>query len=226
MHNSALFNVKSFFNSYCNSKDVDVIEIGSYDVNGSARTCVTPNVKKYLGVDFNPGPGVDLVLTDPYSIPVEDNTYDALITTSCFEHSELFWLTFLEALRVVKPNGLVYVNAPGAWMPYHRYPVDAWRFYPDSGRALEVWGNRNNIPCVLLESYASVPSAAGECSDQVMVFLKDKQFLEQNKNRILDNLEPYKHFVNAFRYPLNEKFIHGYEYPNFSASLGPDYFHN
>ena len=63
-------------------------------------------------MDFQVGPGVDLLLSDPYVFPLEDENCDVVLSSSCFEHSEFFWLTFLEALRILKPHGLLYINAP------------------------------------------------------------------------------------------------------------------
>jgi SAM-dependent methyltransferase len=70
-----------------------------------------------------------------YKLPFADGSVDVVLSSSCFEHSEFFWLLFLEILRVLRPEGLFYLNAPSNG-PFHRYPVDCWRFYPDSGNAL------------------------------------------------------------------------------------------
>ena len=55
-------------------------------------------------------------------------------------------------MRVLKPAGLLYINAPSNG-DYHRYPVDCWRFFPDSGVALQNWANRNGYECAMLESF-------------------------------------------------------------------------
>jgi len=107
MHVNALKHGTLFFDTYHHRNDLIIGEIGSYDVNGSIRSNIENRCKEYIGFDFQHGPGVDIVLDDPYQLPVDDNTFDMLVTTSCFEHSELFWLTFLEALRVLKPTGLL-----------------------------------------------------------------------------------------------------------------------
>ena len=107
---------------------VSIVEIGSQDVNGSIRPTFGPDVN-YVGVDFANAAGVDVVLSDPYSFPFQDNEIDVVVSSSCFEHSEFFWLTFLEAVRIVRPGGLIYLNAPSNG-PFHQYPVDCWRFYP------------------------------------------------------------------------------------------------
>jgi SAM-dependent methyltransferase len=124
-----------------NTKGLTIVDIGSQDVNGSLRSVAPPN-NKYIGVDFVEAKGVDVVITDPYSLPFEDESVDAVVSSSCFEHSEFFWLLFNEALRILKPTGLLYINVPSNGQ-FHRYPVDCWRFYPDSGVALQNWGKRS-----------------------------------------------------------------------------------
>lgn len=172
MHHSAMLNGKSFFETYSKilnrRSSCSVIEIGSQNVNGTLRD-VCPKSYKYVGLDFVAGAGVDVVMSDPYRIPIDSDSVDVVVTSSCFEHSEFFWLSFLEIIRILKPNGLLYLNAPTTGS-FHRFPVDCWRFYPDSGSALVRWAERNDYKPALLESFVQV---GGEFQDFVGVFLKD-----------------------------------------------------
>lgn len=186
MHATAMANGKSFFDCYGKSMDagrtVTVVEIGSQDVNGSLKDVCPPHFK-YVGVDFVEAKNVDVVLTDPYTLPFEDNSVDVVVTSSCLEHSEMFWLVFLEVLRVLGPHGLFYINVPSRGS-YHRYPVDCWRFYPDSGIALSKWGRRNGYDTTLLESFTQADGAWG---DLVAVFLKDASLAARYPDRMLDH---------------------------------------
>lgn len=190
MHDTNLINAKLFFETYENSirsatDHVKVIEIGSQDVNGTIRS-VCPTDFEYIGLDFQKAKGVDIVLTDPYQLPFDDESVDVVVSNSCFEHSEFFWVLFLEVLRVLKPTGLFYLNAPSNGA-YHRYPVDCWRFYPDSGHALASWANRNNIGAVLLESYTS-HKMTDIWNDFVAVFLKDGRLESKYGKRIIEGI--------------------------------------
>jgi SAM-dependent methyltransferase len=191
MHPTALNNCQSFFDTYSNAfadqVDVRVLEIGSQDVNGSLRT-TCPGGFQYTGVDFQEAKGVDIVLKDPYSLPFDDASVDIVLSSSCFEHSEMFWLVFLEILRVLKPHGLFYLNAPSAGS-FHRYPVDCWRFYPDSAMALISWARRNGIHATMLESYTQ---KGGTWQDYVAVFLKDAKLANQFPNRIIDGKKDFE----------------------------------
>lgn len=56
-------------------------------------------------------------------------------------------MTFLEYARVIKPGGMIYINAPSNG-DYHRYPDDNWRFYPDCGRVLKNGLRRMVMPLI------------------------------------------------------------------------------
>lgn len=181
MHDTAMMLGKMFFDQYVQKSGLHIVDIGAQDVNGSLRS-VSSAQNKYTGVDFVKGKGVDIVITDPYTLPFEDNSIDVIVCSSCFEHAEFFWLMFTEILRALKPSGILYLNVPANGV-FHRFPVDCWRFYPDSGKALENWGKRNQYPCVLLESFTGTP-ITDIWNDFVAVFLKDQAFIPNYPNRI------------------------------------------
>lgn len=199
MHPSAKLNGEYFFKTYANFLYSPlIVEIGSQNVNGSLRD-VAPLGSKYIGVDFVEGLGVDLVLTDPYSLPIPSSSADIVVTSSCFEHSEMFWVLFLEGLRILKPNGLFYLNVPSNG-DVHNYPVDCWRFYPNAGHALASWGKRNGYSVALIESYVS-RQIDDIWNDFVAVFLKDVNFINRYPDRIIDR---NPEFENGWIYGANE----------------------
>lgn len=197
MHESAMFYGRRFFEVYCPSFPAEgytLVEIGSQNVNGSLRD-VCPAGVKYIGLDFAAGDGVDIVIEDPYVLPVEDGTADVVVSSSCFEHSEFFWLVFLEAMRILKQDGIFYLNAPSNGF-FHRWPVDCWRFYPDAGHALVGWANRNGGNGLLLESFVGHRSygtvaQGGMWNDFVAVFLKDARFRTKYPDRIVHSLTDF-----------------------------------
>jgi len=177
MHDTALDYGKVFFQTYVgDGQGLLIVDIGAQDVNGSLRS-------------FAEGKGVDVVITDPYSLPFQDGSVDICLSSSCFEHSEFFWLTFLEILRILKPDGLLYLNAPSNG-PFHRYPVDCWRFYPDSGIALQNWAQRNGNPTILLESFTGTQKQ-DVWNDFIAVFLKDSSHIDKHDRRIQQRISNY-----------------------------------
>lgn len=117
------------------SGTVTVLDVGGANVNGSYADLFNGPNLRYLGTDLQPGEGVDLVLEDPYRFPLPDASVDFVISGQMLEHCEFFWLAFAEMVRVLKPDGYLFLIAPSAG-PIHRYPVDCYRFYPDAYRAL------------------------------------------------------------------------------------------
>ena len=91
---------------------------------------------EYVGLDLEPGHNVDLVPGDPFAWPeIPTDHFDAVISGQTFEHCPYPWITTAEIARVLRPGGLLAVIAPSKGM-VHRYPLDCWRFYPDSWAAL------------------------------------------------------------------------------------------
>jgi hypothetical protein len=64
----------------------------------------------------------------------------------------MFWVSFQEMCRVLKPGGYMYIQAPSNG-PYHGWPGDNWRFYIDSWKALEKWGKKLGYDIELIEHY-------------------------------------------------------------------------
>ncbi len=199
MHPTAYNSCKRFYDCYGKYFDnPKVADVGSYDVNGTVKD-IFSNCD-YLGIDIADGPNVDLVLKEPYKYPFEDNTFDIVVSTSCFEHNEMFWVTFLETMRILKPQGIFYLNAPSNG-GFHRCPVDCWRFWPDAGHALVTWAKYNNLNVALLESYIAHDENGG--NDFVAVFVKDESYAQKMPDRIIKN---YSDYYNGKKYGTDQIF--------------------
>jgi len=199
MHLTAEQNAKRFFETYVYNKvgQIKILEIGS-QVGGFSIRSLNPKNSKYIGVDISKYEGVDIVLEDEYKFPFEDDTFDFVISSSCFEHVDFFWLTYLEILRVLNPKGLFYLNAPSNG-DFHRFPIDSWRFFPDSGHSLVKWGNKNGYKCALMEQYTGL-NETDIWSDYVAIFIKNKEMITEHKKRIMDT---FNKFTNGSIYPHN-----------------------
>jgi SAM-dependent methyltransferase len=143
MHTSSLAHVQGMVHKYlANSTGapLKIVDIGSYDVNGSYKQFFLHPRWQYTGVDLAKGPNVDVVLESPYRLPFESFSVDVIVSGQAFEHVEYFWCSWLEMVRVLKPGGYIFLLAPSRG-PEHRYPQDCWRFYPDAYRALAKYAN-------------------------------------------------------------------------------------
>jgi SAM-dependent methyltransferase len=94
-----------------------VLEIGSYDVNGTIRDIVG-TCESYTGVDLVAGPGVDLVAFG-HELDFESESFDLTLSAECFEH-DLHWTkTFLNMTRLTKSNGIVAFTCASLGRPEH-----------------------------------------------------------------------------------------------------------
>ena len=162
MHHSAYVNAEKFYHKYCedNIENKKILDVGSYDVNGTMKPIFQKG--EYIGLDMEQGPNVDIVGVS-HKIPFEKDEFDIVISSSCFEHDDMFWISFQEMCRVLKPGGYMYVQAPSNG-PYHGWPGDNWRFYIDSWKALEKWGKKLGYDMELVEHYIdeTTPSPPSE----------------------------------------------------------------
>ena len=89
-----------------------VLEVGSYDVNGSVRRYFK-DACPYIGIDLIEGPHVDKVCAgQDYR---SDELFDVTISSETFEHTPHFLEIFENMIRLTKPGGLVLFTcaAPG-----------------------------------------------------------------------------------------------------------------
>jgi SAM-dependent methyltransferase len=94
-----------------------VLEIGSYDVNGSLRGLFA-TAAEYTGVDLKEGPGVDLVAFG-HEIDAPDGSYDVTLSGECFEHDPHWQDTFVNMARMTRPGGLVAFSCASRGRPEH-----------------------------------------------------------------------------------------------------------
>ena len=99
---------KHFFN-------VDVLEIGSLNINGTVRDFF--NANRYVGVDVGEGPGVDVVMSGHEYKSKE--FFDCCISCECFEHNPFWKETFVNMINHCKPGGLVVMTCATTGRPEH-----------------------------------------------------------------------------------------------------------
>jgi hypothetical protein len=137
MHKSVIeFLVKSIFPGDIAGKRV--LEVGSYDVNGTPRSVIEPmRPAQYLGVDMGYGPGVDRVVNvNELSATLGEGTFDVVISTEMLEHVRDWKRAVIELKAVVKLGGLLVVTTRSPGFPYHPYPEDNWRYTLDDFKAI------------------------------------------------------------------------------------------
>lgn len=135
---------------------LDVLEVGSYNVNGTVRPLIQRHApKSYLGVDATPGPGVDLVLNVDALAGEFDPVFGLVVSTEMLEHVRGWRTALANLIQVVAPGGVLAVTTRSPGFPYHPFPEDHWRYPPETmGKLLESAG-------MLLEAVHPDPEAPG-----------------------------------------------------------------
>jgi len=209
MHYTSLLSGKAFSESY-RIKNGVVVDIGGRNVNGSLRDFFEKGEMKYICVDMEADPSVDIIVPPGEKLPFDDESVDLIVSTSCFEHDPCFWITFKEMTRIIKPSGYIYINAPTSG-PYHTFPGDNWRFYSDAGQALAYWSgkqvsNEMVYPVKVVETF----NILGECwNDFVCVWkrvnIEDAETEITVHNEIINNIGILEHTINNYGLETRKK---------------------
>lgn len=129
MHPSSYRLMAAIVKQQLTTLDGRVLDVGGANVNGSYRPIF--NGAEYTTLDRE---NAD-VIVDGYDWPLEDESFDVVISGQALEHDPRFWLTAQNMARVLKPGGLLVIIVPSRGR-VHRFPVDCYRFLPDSMAAL------------------------------------------------------------------------------------------
>lgn len=118
----------------------DVLEVGSYDVNGSGRPLIEPRSESYIATDMREGPGVDLAVDCTQLVSqFSRDVFDLVVSLEMLEHV----LDWREAIRQMKavtaPGGHVLLTTRSIGFPLHDYPSDYWRF--SVGDMSKIWAD-------------------------------------------------------------------------------------
>jgi SAM-dependent methyltransferase len=141
MHETSYAKMGAFVAHYLadhTGDSLSIVDIGARSVLGhqTYRDLFNRAAWRFQGLDIEAGNNVDILVNDPYHwIDIEPASFDVAISGQALEHVEFPWKTFAEIFRVLKPGGLFCLIVPSSGEE-HRYPVDCWRYYPDSMRAL------------------------------------------------------------------------------------------
>ena len=113
-----------------------VLEIGPDGGPSTYQAMVADNSVIWDTIDITNHPSLTYCShTSEYSFPIPDGSYDIVLSGQVMEHVRKIRGWMQEISRVTKPGGLVITINPLSW-PYHEFPVDCWRVYPEGMRAL------------------------------------------------------------------------------------------
>lgn len=118
-------------------KPKKILEIGSRQAVNQNEMADLRNLfdtGKFIGLDMQAGPGVDVVASAE-KVPFEDSTFDLVFCLETLEHAEKPYLICAEIERVLKPGGITIVSSQQNF-PIHMHPSDYFRYTPFGMKAL------------------------------------------------------------------------------------------
>ena len=106
-----------------------VLEVGSYDVNGSLRGHVVDRgPAEYVGIDIAEGPGVDLVCSACEIVArFGEASFDVIVSTEMLEHAGDWRSSINNMKSCLRVGGHLLLTTRSKGFPYHN-PPDHWRF--------------------------------------------------------------------------------------------------
>ena len=106
--------VRNILKYYFDNKNV--LDVGSGDINGNNKF-LFKNCN-YNGNDVIEAPNVTIV-SKTKDLPFENNTFDTIISTECFEHDPTYKESLLKIYDMLKPHGLFVFTCASINRPEH-----------------------------------------------------------------------------------------------------------
>jgi SAM-dependent methyltransferase len=153
-----------------NKTGARILEIGSREVTGSSNARKRFARAEYVGFDYYPGNNVDIVgdahkLSSYFS---ENEKFDIIYSSACFEHFAMPWLVATEIGKLLKVDGIVFIETHFSWSSHER----PWHFFQFSDMALKVlFSKEMGFECI--EAGMSNP-IVGRYSSLADPYLKNK----------------------------------------------------
>jgi len=136
MHKEALDWVHGSFHDWRQEgKSLDVLEIGSLNINGSPRPIIEPFSKTYYGIDMQEGPGVDQVMDAAGFLMPE--SFDVIICCEVFEHTPDWKKIIANSAQNLRVGGIFIATMAGEGRRPHsaidENPIRDWEYYDNIG---------------------------------------------------------------------------------------------
>lgn len=153
-----------------NKPGMRILEIGSREVTGESNARKEFGLAKYIGFDYYPGKNVDVVgdahkLSSYFS---QEEKFDIIYSSACFEHFAMPWLVAIEISKLLKVGGIVFVETHFSFSSHER----PWHFFQFSDMALKtLFSSALGFECI--EAGMSNP-IVGRFSSLADDYLKNK----------------------------------------------------
>lgn len=119
-----------------NKPGMRILEIGSREVTSKSQARKKFDKAQYVGMDYYAGDNVDIV-GDAHKLSSyfkNDEKFDLIYSSACFEHFAMPWLVAIEISKLLKVGGLVFVETHFSFRAHER----PWNFFQFSEMGLKV----------------------------------------------------------------------------------------
>ena len=119
-----------------NKPGMRVLEVGSREVTGPSNARNAFSNAEYVGFDYYPGDNVDVV-GDAHKLSSyfkDEERFDVVYSSACFEHFAMPWIVAVEMAKVLKVGGFVFVETHFSYSSHER----PWHFFQFTDLALKV----------------------------------------------------------------------------------------
>lgn len=160
-------NILTFAKKYAERITGNVLEVGSFNVNGSVREVLPITI----GVDFREGKDVDMVVdVVKLASTFGENAFDCVVSCDALEHMEHFHESLANMWAVLKPGGVLLLTMANPKKGLHGYPHDYHRLPLD--RFLSIF--RGNTVLGSFEGGPSMGAAIVKTGDLDLTIQPDK----------------------------------------------------
>jgi len=117
-----------------NKPGIRILEVGSREVTGESFDRKRFSLATYVGFDYYPGRNVDVV-GDAHKLSSyfdEEDKFDIVYSSACFEHFAMPWIVAKEIAKILKVGGTLFVETHFSYSSHER----PWHFFQFSDMAL------------------------------------------------------------------------------------------
>ena len=130
-----------------NKPGFKILEIGSREVTGHSNARQQFSNAEYVGFDFYKGNNVDVV-GDAHKLSSyfkEGTQFDIIYSSACFEHFAMPWKVASEIAKLLKVEGIVFVETHFSFVAHER----PWHFFHYTDLALKaLFSNSLGFECI------------------------------------------------------------------------------
>ena len=193
---------------------VRILEIGSREVTGGRNRNKLLNAD-YVGFDYYAGNNVDVV-GDVHKLSSyfkEDEKFDIIFSSACFEHFAMPWIVATEIAKMLKVGGILMIETHFSFSSHER----PWHFFQFSDMALKcLFSKALGFECI--EAGMSNP-IVGRFSSLADNYLRNKpvgglychsEYLGKKINNVINfdwNNVNLNDVIGTMKYPEPNKYL-------------------